>query len=74
MYAIQNSCVIYVSPSVIKLLWSLYKNLLHSVTILEANPFEDTENHVCVVCFDGVAKPLHKVAVFKNDCFITSKF
>ena len=49
-----------------------YKNLLHSITILEDNPFEDTENPVCVVCFDGVSKSLHKVLVYKNSTFINN--
>lgn len=49
-----------------------YKNLLHSVTILEDNPFEDTENPVCVVCFDGVQKSLQKVLVYKNDEFVNN--
>ncbi|WP_406617005.1 Eco57I restriction-modification methylase domain-containing protein [Mycoplasmopsis adleri] len=30
------------------------KDRIHSITILEENPFEDTENPVCVVCFDNV--------------------
>lgn len=32
------------------------KDRIHSITILEENPFEDTENPVCVVCFDNVIK------------------
>ena len=33
-----------------------FKNLLHSITILEENPFTNTETPVCVVCFDGIRK------------------
>ena len=32
------------------------KNLLYSITILEENPFHDTENPVIVACFDGKFK------------------
>ena len=53
---------------------SNYKNKskLQSITILEENPFEDTENPVCVVCFDGVDKTLNKVKVYKNETYIDS--
>ena len=42
------------------------KNRLHSVTILEENPFEDTDTPVCVACFDGKNKDISKVLVYKN--------
>ncbi len=48
------------------------KHLLHSITILEDNPFEDTEVPVCVVCFDGEEKPLDQIKVYKNDLYINS--
>ncbi len=47
----------------------LQKNKIHSITILEENPFEDTENPVCVVCFDGVTKTLDQVKIYKNNDF-----
>lgn len=48
------------------------KNYLSSITILEENPFEDTENPVCVVCFDGKFKDLDAVKVYKNDIYFGS--
>lgn len=48
------------------------KDLINSITILEENPFTDTENPVCVVCFDGVPKPQSQIKVYKNDRFITN--
>ncbi|MCQ2914812.1 MAG: hypothetical protein MJ247_06430 [Alphaproteobacteria bacterium] len=46
------------------------KNLLSSITILEQNPFLDTENPVCIACFDGEYKELSKVKVYKENKFI----
>jgi len=46
---------------------SFPKNRLVSITILEDNPFDDTETPVCVVCFDNKLKSLDKVSVYKND-------
>ena len=46
------------------------KNLLHSITILEENPFDDTDTPIVVACFDGIYKDLSKVKVFKNDRLI----
>jgi len=43
------------------------KNYLHSITILEENPFEDTDTPVIVACFDGVFKDLSNVSVYKNN-------
>lgn len=53
---------------------SLYKqkHKIYSITILEENPFEDTENPVCVVCFDGVNKSFDKISVFKNDKLVNT--
>ena len=48
------------------------KDLINSITILEENPFTDTENPVCVICFDGVSKPQSQIKVYKNDRFITN--
>ncbi len=42
------------------------KGRLHSITILEENPFEDTDTPVCVVCFDNKIKKLSEVLVYKN--------
>lgn len=46
------------------------KNRLHSVTVLEDNPFEDTDTPVCVVCFDKDEKDFSKIEVFKNNEFV----
>jgi len=46
---------------------SFPKNRLHSITILEENPFEDTENPVCVICFDKRSKSLKEIKIYKND-------
>ena len=45
------------------------KNLLKSITILEENPFTDTEVPVCVVCFDGIPKEYNQIKVYKNGTF-----
>ncbi len=42
------------------------KHRLVSITILEENPFFDTENPVCVVCFDGIEKTNKEIKVYKN--------
>lgn len=48
------------------------KNLLYSITILEENPFHDTENPVIVACFDGKFKSLSEIKVYKNRTFVNS--
>ncbi|MCQ2965813.1 MAG: hypothetical protein MJ250_03630 [Alphaproteobacteria bacterium] len=48
------------------------KNLLHSITILEENPFADTENPVCVACFDGIKKDFSEIKVYKSDKFVNT--
>lgn len=45
-------------------------NRLFSVTILEENPFVDTDTPVCVACFDNKIKKLNSVLIYKNDEFI----
>jgi hypothetical protein len=44
-----------------------WKNKLHSVTILEGNPFDDTEHPVCVMIFSA-SNPLNEV--WKNDTLL----
>lgn len=48
------------------------KNLLHSITILEENPFTDTETPVIVACFDNQPKSPHLIKIYKNSTFINS--
>ena len=45
------------------------KNLLSSITVLEENPFNDTNVPVCIVCFDGIPKKNEKIKVYKNSDF-----
>jgi hypothetical protein len=46
---------------------SFPKDRINSITILEDSPFEDTENPVCVVCFDGKRKYFRDIQIYKND-------
>lgn len=48
------------------------KDRLSSITILEENPFEDTENPVCVGCFDNRSKKFDEVEIYKNDKLINT--
>lgn len=50
----------------------MQKNKIYSITVLEDNPFEDTENPVCVVCFDGIEKSFSNVKIYKNESLIGS--
>lgn len=45
-------------------------NRLFSITILEENPFVDTDTPVCVACFDKKIKSYNSVSVYKNEDFI----
>ena len=46
------------------------KARLNSVSILEENPFCDTDTPVVVVCFDGRVKPFDEVAIYKDSDYI----
>jgi len=46
------------------------KNRLVSITIIEDQLFADTENPVCVICFDGKNKSYDKIKVYKNSIFL----
>lgn len=48
------------------------KGRLNSITVLEDNPFEDTDTPVCVVCFDKIEKDFSKVKVYKNEEYVFS--
>lgn len=48
------------------------KDLLHSITILEENPFRDTDTPVAVLCFDSRPKELSEVLIFKGSRFVCS--
>ena len=43
---------------------------VYSVTILTENPFSDTENPVCVVCFDNVEKVPPEIKVYIDDKYL----
>lgn len=49
----------------------LDKNLLYSITILEENPFLDTDCPVCVVCFDGIKKDKRDIKIYKNSNYVS---
>ena len=46
------------------------KARLSSITILEENPFADTDTPVAVVCFDGRQKMLGEIRVYKDSAYI----
>ena len=45
------------------------KARLSSITILEENPFADTDTPVAVVCFDGRQKPYAEIRVYKDSAY-----
>lgn len=48
------------------------KNRLVSITIIEEQLFSDTENPVCVICFDNKNKPYGHIEIYKNDKLLGS--
>jgi hypothetical protein len=46
---------------------SFIKNRLVSITIIEDQMFSDTENPVCVICFDNKIKSLENINIYKNN-------
>ena len=46
------------------------KSRLKSITILEENPFSDTDTPVVVVCFDGNEKGYAEIGVYKDSDYI----
>jgi len=46
------------------------KNRLVSITIIEDQLFNDTENPICVICFDNKQKSYDQIDVYKNDRLI----
>ncbi len=45
---------------------------VHTITILTENPFNDTENPVCVVCFDNIYKNPPMINVYIDEVFINN--
>ncbi len=48
------------------------KHRLHSITILEDNPFSDTDTPVIVACFDKEEKSFDKISIYKNDKYVNT--
>lgn len=48
------------------------KDLLKSITIIEENPFSDTDTPVVVVCFDSLPKSYDRIKIYKGDKFVCS--
>jgi len=46
------------------------KELLSSVSILEENPFHDTDTPVVVACFDSKPKAFSKIKIYKGQDFV----
>jgi len=46
------------------------KHRLISITIIEDQLFSDTENPICVICFNNKDKSYDKIKVYKNDEFL----
>ncbi len=47
-----------------------YLSRVFSVTILTESPFNDTENPVCVVCFDNIKKEPPNIRVYIDDIYL----
>lgn len=69
MLAVQENVVAIVPETFIN---SPYrqKARLKSITILEENPFDDTDTPVAVACFDGRQKPYGEIRVYKDSAYV----
>lgn len=47
-------------------------NRINSISVLIDNPFEDTENPVCVVCFDNKQKRLDDIKVYVGSEYVNT--
>lgn len=47
-------------------------NRINSISVLIDNPFEDTENPVCVVCFDNKQKGLDDIKVYVGSEYVNT--
>lgn len=66
-----NECGIVIIPETF-INSSFDKSRFISITILEDNPFQDTDTPVCVVCFEKKKKHIKDIAIYKNDSYIWS--
>lgn len=48
------------------------KDRLHSITILQSNPFHDTDTPVVVACFDKKSKSFAEIKVYKDDNYVST--
>lgn len=48
------------------------KNRILSITVIEDLMFNDTENPICVVCFDNKYKNYNEIKIYKNDKYINT--
>lgn len=46
------------------------KSKLRSISILEENPFQDTDTPVVVVCFDGREKSYEEIEIYKDSNYV----
>ena len=51
---------------------SFPKHRLKSITIIEDLIFHDTENPICVICFDKKQKDYNEIEIYKNKNYITT--
>jgi len=51
---------------------SFPKHRLSSITVIEDSMFDDTDNPICVICFDDKNKSYDAVKVYKNDEYVGS--
>ena len=49
-----------------------HKDKLSNLTVLEENPFLDTDSPVLVACFDGVKKSFKDILIYKNNVLINN--
>ncbi len=49
---------------------SFPKYRLSSITIIENLMFNDTENPICIICFDNKNKTYDQIKVYKNEQYI----
>jgi hypothetical protein len=64
-----NKCGVMIIPETF-INSSFPKTRLTSITVIEDDIFNDTENPVCVICFDSNIKSSKEIKFYKNDIYI----
>lgn len=64
-----NECWIMIIPETF-INSTVIKSRLVSITIIEDLMFKDTENPICVICFDKEIKKSEKIKIFKNEKYL----